>query len=73
MLRFYLPGDDRVVVNAYGMNGKLVQEVFSGTLHQGRQEITWNPGESTGNIAPGVYLVKVEGNRYSATTKIVVY
>ena len=72
-LRFYLPGDDRVKVTACGMNGKPLHEIFSGTLHQGRQEITWNPGKSTGNIAPGVYLVKVEGNRSTAVTKIVVY
>ena len=72
-LKFYLPGDDRLVVKAYGMNGNLVQQIFSGTLHAGRQEITWSPGKTPGDIPAGVYLVKIEGKQYSAATKIVKY
>jgi hypothetical protein len=66
-LQFYLPAGDRIVIRAYGINGTPVQEIFSGSLKQGRQEITWRPGD----IPAGVYLVRIEGNRYSATAKIV--
>ena len=68
-LKFYLPEDDKIIINAYGMNGTIVREIFSGTLRQGRQEINFSPGD----IPAGVYLVKIEGNRYSAATKIVRY
>ena len=72
-LKFFLPSEDQAVINVYNMSGKLVQEIFSGALQQGRQEIQWNPGDAAGTRSPGVYLVKIEGARYSSTTKIVRY
>ena len=69
MLKFYLPEDDKVLINVYGMNGTIIRELFSGTLHQGRQEINFSPGD----IPAGVYLVKIEGTHTSAVTRIVRY
>jgi hypothetical protein len=66
-LKFFLPVNDRVVIKAYGMNSTFDHPIFSGMLHKGKQEITWSPG----NIAPGVYLVNIEGSHSSATVKMV--
>lgn len=70
-LRFYLPGEDRVVIKAYGMNGKPLEEIFSGTVGQGRQAITWSPGINAIAEHGGIYIVKIEGDRYSGAIKIV--
>ncbi len=70
-LKFCLPAEDRVEIKAYAMNGKIVQTIFSGTLQGGRQEIIWAPGKNNTEVPAGIYLVKIEGNQFSAATKIV--
>jgi hypothetical protein len=59
------------------MNGALLQVVFSGNLAGGTQTITWNPERSingeNNEFRAGLYLVKIEGNRYAAATKVVKY
>jgi len=71
--RFYLPDEDRISIRAYRMNGTLAGDIFSGKLPRGRQEISWNPGYTDGRIPAGMYIIKIEGGRYSATTKIIRY
>jgi len=73
VLGFYLPREDIVTVNAYSMNGRFVQEIFSGILYQGHQEILWNPGKTSAIIPIGIYYVIMEGSRYSATAKVIKY
>jgi photosystem II stability/assembly factor-like uncharacterized protein len=68
-LSFYLPAEDEVVIRAFGMNGSPVETIFSGILQKGRQEIIW----SAGNLASGVYLVRIVGKKHSAAVKIVKY
>ena len=76
-LLFNLPAEDYIHVSIYGLNGELQQRLFSGNLSAGLQHIGWNPGTSgtLGNktFPAGIYLVKVEGNHYSATAKVVRY
>jgi photosystem II stability/assembly factor-like uncharacterized protein len=72
-LKFYLPEEEKAVITAYGVNGTLVRQIFSGTLRQGKQEITWAPGENTTDVPAGIYVVRIEGGRFSATTKIIRY
>ncbi|MCX6306037.1 MAG: T9SS type A sorting domain-containing protein [Bacteroidetes bacterium] len=68
-LKFYLPAEDKITGTAYRMNGSSAGEIFSKTLPAGRQEISWSPR----NFPAGIYLVKIEGKKFSATTKIVKY
>jgi len=74
---FYLPAEDQIRVCVYGLNGELRQLVFSGKLSAGEQKIKWNTGNSGSNayndLPKGMYLVKVEGMRYSGVTKIIRY
>jgi hypothetical protein len=70
---FYLPEPDKIAMRAYQMNGKSETVVFSGTLAAGKQEIPWSSGKNNGEIPAGVYLVKAEGSRFSAVTKVVRY
>jgi photosystem II stability/assembly factor-like uncharacterized protein len=70
---FYLPEQDKILIRAYPINGTSQVVIFSGTLSAGKQEITWSPGKNQGEIPTGVYLVKAEGRRFSAVTKVVRY
>jgi len=75
-LNFFLPGPDNIRICVYGMNGELRQEVFSGNLPAGSQQISWTPGrlgEKGQAAAPGVYFVRLEGKQYSATAKVLRY
>jgi photosystem II stability/assembly factor-like uncharacterized protein len=76
-ITFHLPAADDIKVYIYGMNGALLQVVFSGNLAGGTQTITWNPERSingeNNEFRAGLYLVKIEGNRYAAATKVVKY
>ncbi len=76
-LSFYLPGEDQIRVSIYGLNGELRQVVFEGNLSKGTQKIIWNPGATNvmghGAFPAGLYLVRIEGEHYSAATKIVKY
>jgi photosystem II stability/assembly factor-like uncharacterized protein len=76
-ITFHLPAADDIKVYVYGMNGALLQVLFSGNLAGGTQTITWNPERSingkNNEIRAGLYLVKIEGNRYTAATKVVKY
>ncbi len=72
-LRFFLPGEDHICIKAYSLSGSPVGEIFSGTLPPGRQEISWKPGKAAVNLPAGLYLIKVEGVRYSGAIKVVKY
>jgi photosystem II stability/assembly factor-like uncharacterized protein len=69
MLNFYLPADDWITINAYRLDGTLVQEIFSGGMQKGRSDIVWN----TGNIPTGVYIINIEGKNHAGKIKIVKY
>jgi len=74
---FYLPGPDYIKICIYGPDGKLKQEVFSGDLSVGAQKITWNPRNTVsggGEAVPaGIYLVRIEGKKYTASVKVIRY
>ncbi|MCX6269248.1 MAG: hypothetical protein NTW16_18170 [Bacteroidetes bacterium] len=72
-LKFYLPGKETVVIQSYRIDGSPVQVIFQGTLPAGIHEIAWSPGKNGSLVPPGIYLVRLEGARFSAAMKIVKY
>jgi flagellar hook assembly protein FlgD len=65
----------RAIVEAtvYDVNGRLVKELWDGSLPQGTSSLEWN-GVSEGGVfvASGVYFLKIQSRGFSETTKLVV-
>jgi hypothetical protein len=67
--RFYLPAPENMTVRLYSLSGTPVKEIHAGTLQRGSQEVRFDAG----TLAPGVYLVVAQGNRYSGASRIVIF
>lgn len=70
-LQFYLPGEDRIEVKLYGLNGNLEKILFSGSLQKGEQTFPLTMGPNGLGLTPGFYLLRVEGKKFSGTIKMV--
>ncbi len=75
-LKFYLPESQFVQIRIFDLNGKVAGTIFSGDMPKGNQQISWNAVNIRGQfnnqpVAPGMYLIRVEGNTFNAVAKIV--
>jgi hypothetical protein len=68
VLRFDLPGDERVLAALYDVGGRRVATPVDQALPAGR----YTTRLSTGALAPGVYLLRVTTSTRSATRRVVV-
>lgn len=67
-LKFNLAGNSNISIQLFSLQGKLLQQVFSGNLTKGENQIEMN----TLNIAAGTYLVKVSNGSKSDFINLVV-
>ena len=75
-LKFYLPESQFVQIRIFDLNGKVAGTIFSGDMPKGNQQISWNAVNIRGQfnnqpVAPGMYLIRVEGKTFNAVAKIV--
>ncbi|MFH1314426.1 MAG: FlgD immunoglobulin-like domain containing protein [Candidatus Eisenbacteria bacterium] len=62
----------RVDITVYDVRGRLVAEVFAGTLYPGTHEFVWNGVSSGGSeVSSGVYIATVETLSRVAATKLI--
>ncbi len=54
---FELPESGNVVISIFDLSGKVVEELFSGFMSAGYNEISWDASDG---IASGVYFVKLQ-------------
>ena len=70
-LRFVLPEPARARLSVYGTDGRLVTTIAEGFYGAGPLEVTWNGRDGRGReVAPGVYLARLEAGSYSAVRKM---
>jgi hypothetical protein len=68
-----LLANERVRVSVVDVSGRRVRTLFDGERVSGRSSITWNTRDDAGAVvAPGVYFVKLDGERIRRTTRVVV-
>lgn len=78
-LRFILPNASEVIIKAYDILGKEIQEILNETRLSGEYEITWNGADKSGNKVPsGVYFITMfavsesgEANSFQKTIKAI--
>jgi hypothetical protein len=73
VLRFDVPmGGGSVRLAVYDANGRLVRVLADRTFDPGRNLTHWNGRNDSGSpVAPGVYFVRMETERFNAQRKVV--
>ncbi|MBT7311436.1 T9SS type A sorting domain-containing protein [bacterium] len=71
-IRYAVPANGaHVTLNIYDTRGKLIANLVDETCEQGNKTATWNGTNLSGSkVASGVYLVKLGGDGFSGTRKI---
>jgi hypothetical protein len=71
-LNFDLPRDERVVVEVFDLDGRLVRTLASGSMAAGRHSANWDGANERGTRqAPGLYLFRVRAGAFEATRRAV--
>ncbi len=66
-IRFAVPKKSFVKITIFDINGKLVQNLFSGTKNPGHYAITWNAS----GFSSGMYFIKMDTDSYSSVRKCI--
>ncbi len=66
-IRFAVPQKSFVNITIFDINGKLVQNLFSGTKNPGNYAITWNAA----GFSSGMYFIKMDTDAYSSVRKCI--
>jgi hypothetical protein len=61
-----IPTHSQVRLTVYDITGRLVAELFNGVREPGHYVQVWNAA----NVASGMYLLRIEADRFSATRKM---
>ncbi|SVE55367.1 uncharacterized protein METZ01_LOCUS508221, partial [marine metagenome] len=65
-ITFALPEDGLVSVSIYNLQGRLVEELISGTMHAGYHRIVWNAKEHSS----GMYFIKMQSGEFISNQKL---
>ncbi|MCX6304487.1 MAG: carboxypeptidase regulatory-like domain-containing protein [Bacteroidetes bacterium] len=56
---FKLPGDSRLTIRVFDINGQQVNTLYDSEISAGRHHIAWNGYDRDGNeLSPGIYMVR---------------
>ena len=70
---FSLQQSQKVSIQIFDMNGRLIKALANTELQQGIHKLRWNANDEKGNaVSPGIYFLKMQTAGYTETKKIVV-
>jgi hypothetical protein len=70
-ISFALPSSGPAEVKVFNVEGKVVRTLHSGSLPAGRYTVSWQGDDGEGRqVAAGIYFVRMEADRFDASTKI---
>ena len=69
-ISFSLQKTERMKVSIYGLTGRLVKNIFEGSLSAGAQQISFNINDDA--LQSGAYVMQLAGNSFSQSYKLVV-
>jgi hypothetical protein len=68
---FALPGDSRVTIEAFTLEGKKVAVIFEGNLKQGMNNIGWERGELAGKgMKGGLYVLSLQAKGFQTSKRM---
>jgi hypothetical protein len=68
-IRFDAPRETPVRIEAYDVNGKLVEVIAQRVFEPGRHSVSWRCGKS---VSPGIYFIRMSAGGFEATRKAVI-
>jgi hypothetical protein len=72
VIRFDLPSANRVSVDVYGVDGRLVRRLVDGAREAGRHTAYWDGTDGAGSrVVPGMYFARVRAGQSQAMLRIV--
>ena len=72
MIGFSLPVSERVRIDIYDPEGRLVRRLIDMPMEAGRHEIEWNGGNNRGQtVASGVYFYRMNVGKQTSTKKMI--
>jgi len=71
-VRFTLPADEQATVELFGLDGRRVRTLASGSLSAGSHVLAWDRADDAGRAMPaGLYYCRVSGERTQLQQKVV--
>ena len=71
-IAFSIFNRERVIVNIYDLNGRMVRKLINKKFNTGRHIVTWNGcNEETRHISSGIYLLNFKVGNYEQTKLII--
>jgi photosystem II stability/assembly factor-like uncharacterized protein len=72
-ISFIIPQSQKVSLQVFDMNGRLVKIVASAAMQAGSHQFVWDARDERGNaLNTGIYFVRIEMENYAETKKIAV-
>jgi len=72
-ISFSLSNTQKVSINIFDMNGRLVKTLLNSELQQGTHQLVWNVKDEKGNaVAAGIYFLRTQIENSVETKKIIV-
>lgn len=70
-ISFFLPQSQKVSIQIFDMNGRLIKTLANEQMQQGAHLLTWNARDEKGNaVNAGIYILKLNTGNYDETKKI---
>ena len=69
-INFDLPYRNKIVLDIFDMNGRLVDNVLNGFFEKGHHSHIWDPLSNKHTLSSGIYIVSLNGEGMRANNKI---
>jgi hypothetical protein len=69
-ISFSLPQSENINITIYDITGRLIENLFNGTLKTGEHKINWDVNSDA--VKGGVYFLNISGENFSQSRKLVV-
>ena len=72
-ISFALPETRDVTLEVFDMKGRIVRNLFEGSLEAGEHEVSWDIRDNSGNaVSTGVYVYRLTAGNDTAVEKMLV-
>jgi flagellar hook assembly protein FlgD len=73
-INFEIPKDEKVIIEIYDMQGRLVRELLNEIYPPGKHCVYWKGKDDSGyRVLPGIYFCHFKAGKYNISKSIVYY
>ncbi|MDP2237811.1 MAG: T9SS type A sorting domain-containing protein [Bacteroidales bacterium] len=67
-ISYFTGKDSKVTISLLDLNGRLVRELYNGTMPAGQHQFNWNASD----ISSGVYMIRLNTNENVSTSRLII-